>query len=193
MHSIPVLNSNFDFKIIRKQADIPDGIDGNYECGTCLEQLVERSELDVNSARNNVYGYIVQLHQDEQTQAPHLFHFRCIKSWFQSEGRPRSCPLCRTKCKFYLTLTRTDIPEERDGVDFFEPLTNAKDVVAEKRQLNCSQYNDNQEECISNKPQCLWKFKNKLCINNLDYKGGMLKFISKQNKKRKFCKRSLKK
>ena len=200
LHMIPEIIYNNDFKIIRKQNDIPDGVDDHYECGSCLEPLCERSELNVNNTRNNVNGYIVQLHQDEQIQAPHLFHFKCAKKWFLTEGRPRTCPLCRIKCKYYVKLTNTDISEQNDGVDFFEPLPQIShaNIVEEKGHIKCSQYNDNQKECLYYKPKCLWKFKNKQCIDNSEFKGGKLKFISthsKHNKKnyRNSYRRSLKK
>jgi len=193
LHLIPELA--IDFKIIRKQTDIPQGIDVDYECGTCLEPLIERSSSDVNNSRNNVNGYVVQLHQNEQSQAPHLFHFKCIKGWFRTEGRHRSCPLCRTDCQFYLRLTETDILKKDDGVDFFESVHESHKVaVADVNQINCSEYNGNQIECINHKPKCLWKFIKKECIHNPSHKGGNFKFISKHNKNhRSFYKRSLKK
>lgn len=201
LHFIPEKEINYDFRIIQKKADIPAGIEDDDQCGACLELLFERSALDENNSRNNVNGYIVQLHQDLQVQSPHLFHFKCIKMWLQRIGGQKYCPKCRTDCKFHLQLTRTNIPEQNDGVDFFEPLPAIEnvapvvsEVVEDKRLLSCSQYNGNQKECINNKPKCLWKFSNKKCIDNPAQRGAKLKFISKQNKKnRKLGKRSLKK
>ena len=199
LHFIPVKEINYDFRIIRKKADIPAGIEDDHECSTCLELLFERSALDVNNSRNNVNGYIVQLHQDLQAQAPHLFHFKCINMWLK--GIQKYCPICRTNCKFHLKLTGTNISDQNDGVDFFEslPIVQHVDpvvedvvpVVEDKRPLPCSQYNDNEKECINNKPKCLWKFSNKKCIDNAEQRGAKLKFISKKN--RKLGKRSLKK
>ena len=199
LHFIPIVN--IDFRIIRKKSDIPEVIEDDTECGTCLEPLFERSEIDVNHSRNNMNGFIVQLHQNSQAQAPHLFHYKCIKSWLESNGRPKTCPLCRTECIFYSQLIATNISAQADGVDFFDPLSDAQhlnpvvlDGVADKIQLQCGQYDGNQAECINYKPKCLWKFKNKQCVNNPEQSGGKLRFISKQNKKnRKFGKRSLKK
>ena len=97
-------------------------------------------------------------------------------------------------------MTNTDISEQNDGVDFFEPLPQISHayIVEEKGHIKCSQYNDNQKECLYYKPKCLWKFKNKQCIDNSEFKGGKLKFISthsKHNKKnyRNSYRRSLKK
>jgi DNA-binding beta-propeller fold protein YncE len=198
LHYIPEIE--IDAKIIYTQADIPVGIDDNYECGVCIEPLLQRSTID---SRKNVNGYIVQLHENQQAQAPHMFHFKCIKPWFESSrliSRNVPCPMCRFVCENYSILTETNILEQNDGVDFFDPpepehvAPAVLNVVENKQLLPCSHYNGNQKECIENKPRCLYNLFKKQCINNSEYKGGKLKFISKQNKKnRKFCKRSFKK
>jgi DNA-binding beta-propeller fold protein YncE len=191
LHFIPEVN--IDFRILRKKSDIPAGIEDDSECGTCLEPLFERSAIDVNQSRNNINGFIVQLHQNSQAQAPHLFHYKCIKSWLESNGRPKTCPLCRTECLFHSQLTSINIPAQDDGVDFFEP-SQVSAILQPNSQLLCNQYNGNQAECIQHKPKCLWKFINKQCIDNTEHSGGKVKYISKKNKnQRKLWKRSLKK
>jgi hypothetical protein len=177
LHYIPEIE--IDAKIIYTQADMPLGIDDNYECGVCYEPLLQRSAIDINNSRNNVNGYIVQLHENQQAQAPHLFHFKCIKPWFNTSrlrNRKVPCPMCRIVCINYSILTETNILEQNDGVDFFEDLPMP---VLEK----CSLYN-NQIECIGHKPNCLWSFAKKKCIVNPAIQGGSLKSNKKSRKNR---------
>lgn len=190
LHIIP--NIEIDFKIIRKRADIPPGIEEDDQCGACLELLIERSSMDVNQAKNNVNGFVVQLHQNAQSQAPHIFHFKCMKLWLSSDGRPKICPTCRTPCKHYSKLVHTNIPEANDGVDFFEPLlavaSSARvEARAEEKGVSfCNQFNGHLEECIKHKPKCLYRIKNKQCIENAHQNAGKKKSISKQNKNNRY-------
>lgn len=196
LHIIP--NVEIDFKIIRKRADIPPGIEEDDQCGACLELLLERSSMDVNHAKNNVNGFVVQLHENAQSQAPHIFHFKCIKLWLSADGRPKICPTCRAPCKHYSKLVNTNIPEGNDGVDFFEPLVAVASSAevgarAEEKELSfCNQFNGRVEECLKHKPKCLWAFKDRKCIDNLNQNAGMKKSISKQNKNNRY-RRSIKK
>jgi hypothetical protein len=71
--------------------DVPDSL---HDCGICRELLVEP---DPNDALKNRNGYIVQLHPGEGP-APHLYHFKCIRDWF--EGVLRRMDNIPTTCLF---------------------------------------------------------------------------------------------
>lgn len=187
------------FKLILKQADLPDNLEEDVNCAICQSLILERG-TEQNNILDNIGGSIVQLHPNHNPLIPHLFHNKCIKTWFLSQQiQQKTCPSCRRPINFFQNLLNINIPENSDGVNFFERLPilqnlnpEVLDIVLDESQLECSHYNGNQIECITHKPKCLWKFKNKQCINNPKHIGGNVKFISKKNKNRKFCKKTLK-
>jgi hypothetical protein len=104
-----------DYLIIRRASDIPDNISNENRCNICYEDLIESNRENDTKNEN---GYLVRLHQQIDGVA-HLFHFKCIKNWFLN-GRSRSCPLCRQDIDFSRVLVDENIPENEDGIDFFD-------------------------------------------------------------------------
>ena len=104
-----------DYVIIRRASNIPVNIDGENHCNICFEDLVESH--DENETRNK-NGYLVRLHQQIDS-APHIFHYKCIRNWFL-RGNNMNCPLCRQNIDFSPVLAMENIPENEDGLDFFD-------------------------------------------------------------------------
>jgi hypothetical protein len=104
-----------DYLIIRRASNIADNIGNENRCNICWEDLIESNSIDDTKNEN---GYLVRLHQQIDGVA-HLFHFKCIKNWFL-RGNNRSCPLCRQDIDCSRILVDENIPENEDGVDFFD-------------------------------------------------------------------------
>jgi len=104
-----------DYLIIRRASNIPDNISNENMCNICYEDLIESNRENDTKNEN---GYLVRLHQQIDGVA-HLFHFKCIKNWFLN-GRSRACPLCRVDIDFSRVLVDENIPENEDGIDFFD-------------------------------------------------------------------------
>jgi hypothetical protein len=102
-----------DYLIIRRASDIPANISNENRCNICYEDLIESNRENDTKNEN---GYLVRLHQQIDGVA-HLFHFKCIKNWFLSRN---TCPLCRQDINFSRVLVDENIPENEDGIDFFD-------------------------------------------------------------------------
>lgn len=66
----------------------------------------------------NKNGYLVRLHQQIQG-ASHIFHFKCIKNCFLQQNN-KTYPYCREDIRWGLKLALENIPENEDGIDFFD-------------------------------------------------------------------------
>ena len=109
------LEAPVDYLMIRRASNIPVNIGNENRCNICWEDLIESNSIDDTKNEN---GYLVRLHQQIDGVA-HLFHFKCIKNWFL-KGNNRSCPLCREDIIFSPILLDENIPENEDGIDFFD-------------------------------------------------------------------------
>jgi hypothetical protein len=114
-HQLPSQLGPADYLIIRRASNIPDNISNENICNICYEDLIASNRENDTKNEN---GYLVRLHQQIDGVA-HLFHFKCIKNWFLN-GRSRSCPLCRQDIDFSRVLVDENIPENEDGIDFFD-------------------------------------------------------------------------
>jgi hypothetical protein len=104
-----------DYEIIRRASNIPVNIDVENRCNICFEDLVESHDENETTNKN---GYLVRLHQ-QIDGAPHIFHFKCIRNWFLT-GSNTYCPLCRHNIDFSPVLALENIPENEDGLNFFD-------------------------------------------------------------------------
>jgi DNA-binding beta-propeller fold protein YncE len=111
---------DLDYKIFRKRTDLPHNIE-DMDCAICTSLILERG-TDAHNLNRNVGGYIVQLHINDDPMNPHLFHYNCIRTWFTSSGRSRSCPTCRRPFPFYEHFLNVVILPQDDGLDFFDPV-----------------------------------------------------------------------
>jgi hypothetical protein len=102
-----------DYVIVRRASNLPLNIENH--CNICFEDLVESHQENETINKN---GYLVRLHHQIDS-APHIFHFKCIRNWFL-RGNNMSCPLCRHNIDFSLALALENIPENEDGLDFFD-------------------------------------------------------------------------
>jgi len=90
--------------------------DKEYECGMCMQPLIERDEENPDK---NKGGYLYQLHRDINPDTPHLFHSICLQEWVKRDSR---CPICHDENKYYLDILKLQINEQKNGNNFFREL-----------------------------------------------------------------------
>ena len=87
------------------------------DCCICLHSLVEP---DKEVALKNTGGYIVQLHPD-QGNVLHLYHFDCVKQYFDSQLSqylPTRCIVDQIDINGH-ELVSIEIDERVNGTNFF--------------------------------------------------------------------------
>lgn len=106
------------FRIITRNSDMPQVPESMMDCGICTGTLVEQ---DDSIALKNTGGYIVQLHPGRDDVVPHLYHFGCLKLYFDSQRRqhfPTRCVFDQIDIDGH-ELVSTDIDERVNGTNFF--------------------------------------------------------------------------
>jgi hypothetical protein len=106
---------HIDYLIIRHASQMTNNRPSENSCNICFEDLIQSNNENETKNEN---GYLVRLHQQIDS-APHVFHFKCIKNWFR-QPNSSSCPVCREDINWGRELSVRNIPENEDGIDFFD-------------------------------------------------------------------------
>jgi len=104
-----------DYLIIRRASELVNYRPFENCCSICFDNLIESHEQNETRNKN---GYLVRLHQQVEG-IPHIFHLNCIKNWF-NQNINDDCPICRNNIHWTYDLVRVNIPEDENGLDFFD-------------------------------------------------------------------------
>ena len=118
----PIRNEHFI--IYKTEEDFPEGFAedfGEEVCGGCLSNLFDPViDPDANDNNRMSSNWIIQLHPSVQAQAPHLFHYNCVSSFFQQRtivnGQIQNVGLCPT-CRFEIPTNAVQEILQEGGIN----------------------------------------------------------------------------